>query len=112
MGSPVYFYRQERTATKMIMNKINPKHIVFPKTSHISSKVSWSLTKNLANGWVNITAKIPQSCIDSYGLISKDIVSLLRTPCAESRFKLRSLYKVEVSYDYHLIEDAVMPVAA
>jgi len=96
----------------MIMNKVCPKHIVFPKSNRANSKVNWSLTKNLPNGWVNISAKIPQTCLDKYGFISRDVINLLRTPCADSRFKLRSLYRVEVSYDYHLIEDAVMPVAA
>ena len=97
----------------MIMNKVCPKYIVFPKSNNrANSKVTWTLRKNLTNGWVNISAKIPQDCIDVHGLISRDVINLLRTPCAESRFKLRSLYKVEVSYDYHLIEDAVMPVAA
>ena len=97
----------------MIMNKVCPKHIVFPKSnSCANSKVTWSLRKNLTNGWVDISAKIPQSCIDAYGLIDREVMQLLRTPCAKNRFTLRSMHRVEVSYDYHLIEDAVMPIAA
>ncbi len=97
----------------MIMNKVCPKYIVFPKSNNCAnSKVTWYLRKNLANGWVGISAQIPQSCMDSYGLIDCNVLHLLRTPCAQSRFALRSLYRVEVNYDYHLIEDAVMPIAA
>jgi len=97
----------------MIMNKVCPKYIVFPKSNNrANSKVTWTLRKNLTNGWVNISAKIPQTCIDAYGLIDPEVMHLLRTPCTKSRFALRSLYRVEVSYDYHLIEDAVMPIAA
>lgn len=94
----------------MIMNKKNPKFIVFPKHNdhELHSAVDYKLRKILPNGWVDIAAKIPTKNIDPNGLIAKDVILLLRTPCPQSRLKLRSLYGVIASYDYHVVTEAEM----
>lgn len=98
----------------MIANKKNPKHIVFPShnNTEIRFAVNWSLKKILPNGWVNIEAKIPAKCIDLNGFVKREVIDLLRQPCAENRFALRAMYGVIASYDYHVVSESASPIMA